>query len=164
MYEKSFIKRLINLGLNRIFLSYDFILALIVFFIIGVCTNWSINNETGQNILSVFLQISATFFSIILAGLAIIISFTDNTFISYWKKIGEFDNLMTLFQYNLFLPLFILLFSFFLKFVYYNPFGMILLIGIFVYMIFSLMLLVQFVIRYGLQKAELIEIIQSKKE
>jgi hypothetical protein len=164
MYEKSFIKRLSNLGFNKIFLSYDFIIAVISFFLIGIHTKWSIDYDLGQTILSIFLQISAIIFSLIIAGLAIIISFTDNTFILFWRKIGEFDNLMTIFQYNLYLPLIILLASFVLEFFYYSSLGMIVLISVFIYMIFSLMQLVQFVIRYGMQKADLIEILQSKKE
>jgi len=99
-----------------------------------------------------------------IAGLAIIISFTDNTFILYWRKIKEFDNLMTIFQYNLYLPLIILLASFILEFFCYSSLGMIALISLFIYMIFSLMQLVQFIIRFGMQKADLIEILQSKEE
>jgi|EPASupsiteSAE347_1022098.scaffolds.fasta_scaffold00097_40 hypothetical protein len=164
MYEKSFIKRIRNLGVNKVFLSYDFIIGLISFFLIGIYTNWSIDYCIGQNILSIFLQISATIFSLTIAGLAIIISFTDNTFILYWRKIKEFDNLMTIFQYNLYLPLIILLASFILEFFCYSSLGMIALISLFIYMIFSLMQLVQFIIRFGMQKADLIEILQSKEE
>jgi 3'-phosphoadenosine 5'-phosphosulfate sulfotransferase len=42
---------------------------------------------------------------------------TDKEFVYTWKKIGEFDNMITLFQYNLYTPLIILLFSIFLRFI-----------------------------------------------
>jgi len=157
MYEKNFFKRLKNLGLSRLIISWDTGAMIVSFLIVGYFTNWSIGYEKSKDILNVFLTISAAFYSIVLAGLAIISSFTDKDFILAWKEIGEYDNIITLFQYNLNIPLVLLLFSFVLRFLYFNAILMIFAISLFVYMIFSLFDLVQLISRYGLQRAEYLE-------
>jgi hypothetical protein len=162
MYEKSFFKRLGNFGFKKVIVSLDTLLAIIVFFIIFIISKGAIKQEFSNEILSIFIQVSASLFAIILAGLAIVTSFTDKQFVYIWKKIGEFDNMITLFQYNLFVPMFILVFSLFLKFIFYNSTAMIVLIALFVYMLLSLIDLINFICRYGLQRGEFVKQLAEK--
>ncbi len=157
MYEKSFFKRLYGFGFIKIIVSYDTIIALIAFILLLKFANDDLLKNRYQDILNIFINTSASLFAIILAGLAIITSFTDKDFLYVWKKLGEFDNIITLFQYNLFLPILILSYSLILKFTEYNYWAIIILISLFSYMIFSLLHLINFICRYGLQRGEFIQ-------
>jgi hypothetical protein len=157
MYEKGFLKRIRKLGVKRIILSWDTLIGLITFFVLYILTGGAINSESGIPLLSTLTMASASLFGIILAGLAIVTSFTDKDFVYAWKKLDEFDNMITIFQYNLFLPLIIILLSLALQIIVYNGLLMIALVSIFVYMIVSLVDLVNFVCVYGLQRGEFIK-------
>lgn len=161
MYEKSFFKRLGNFGIKKILLSFDTLVFIIIFFITYITTDGRIEVNVAKDILLSFMEISGSLFAIVLAGLAIVTSFTDKDFVYVWKKIGEFDNIITLFQYNMYVPLTVLLFSLFLRFIKYNSIGMIILISLFAYMIVSLIDLVGFVSRYGLQRGEFVKQIKE---
>ena len=127
-------------------------------------TNWNIDfTTTGKDVLDLFITVSSAFFAIVLTGLAIISSFTDKEFIKAWIEIGEYDNIITLFQYNLYVPLILLTFAFALRFIHYNSVLMIILISLFVYMILSLVDLIRFISKYALQRGDLIMALDSQK-
>ena len=158
MYKKEFFKRLKEFGIVRnIILSPDTFIALIVGFVIYIITKGNIDFSVGKDILNIFIQVSASLFGIVLAGLAIVTSFTDKDFIYVWKKIGQFDNLITLFQFNLYIPILVLLFSLLMRFIYYHSIVMIIMIAFFAYMVMSLMDLVSFISTYGLQRGEFVK-------
>lgn len=161
MYNDKFTKRLAEFGLKNIILSLDTVAGLGVAVLAYYISGGSISYQTGQEMLGLFAQISASLFGIVLAGLAIITSFTDEDFIYAWKEINEFNNLITLFQYNLYLPIITLAGSLGLKFGFYNGQIMILATGFFTYMIFSLIDIINFISKYGLQRGKFIE---NKKE
>jgi hypothetical protein len=165
MLQREFSARMKKLGLKRLIFSCDTYGAILSFFLVGYFTHWYIDFSTkAEPLLGIFITVSATFFSIILAGLAIISSFTDKEFILAWVKIGEFDNIVTLFQYNLYIPLVILVLSFTLRFLIYDSILMILLISLFVYMIISLIELVKFIASYAIQRGNFIEIQADNKK
>ena len=157
MLEKKFTKRLKGFGIKNLLLSPDTIISFIVFIAVGFLTGWTISSETGDNFIITIVPVSAAFFSIVLAALAIVSSFTDENFILLWVRAGEFENLVTLFQWNLYLPLVITVFALFIEFVYYNSILLILLIAFFIYMVISLIDLIKFISAYALQRAEFIE-------
>jgi len=156
MCDRSFRGRFHQIGV-RILFSSDTYVALASFFIIGYLVSWNIDAEVAHPILEVFTTISATFFSIVLAGLAIVVSFTDKEFILAWKRIKEFDNILTIFQWNLYIPLLVLMISLLLRFVFYNPILMVFSVSLFIYMIYSLFELVKFITTYGLQRGDFLE-------
>jgi hypothetical protein len=137
MLERDFWRRILKFGIINLIKSPDTIIAIIVFLGIGVLTNWTICKGIGYNFIDDILPISAAFFAIILAGLAIIASFTDKDFIHAWVESGLFEDLVTLFQWNLYIPLVVTVFALFIKFVYYNSLLLILLISLFIYMVIS---------------------------
>ncbi|OYR51580.1 hypothetical protein DJ74_03615 [Halorubrum sp. Ea8] len=63
---------------------------------------------------------------------------------------------MTLFQYYLYLPLIVLIFSLTLAHVRYHGSAMIILSALFVYTILGMFSLVGFIVKYGLQRAEFV--------
>ena len=157
MKTKNFLNRIYEFGFKRVILSLDTFAGIITFFVVYIITNGKIDEIIGKEILSIFIQVSASLFAIVLAGLAIVTSFTDKEFVYVWKKIGEFDNMITLFQYNLFIPIILLILSIIGKFILYNSIFTIILISLFSYMIFSLIDLMSFICRYGLQRGEFVK-------
>jgi hypothetical protein len=161
----GFIQRLTQLGPKQLLYSYDTIIAIIFFIAIGFLTNWHIDYCTKADpLLQSFITISATFFSIILAAFALFSAFTNEKYVLAWIETKQFDKIVTIFQYNLYIPIFVLLLSLLLKYVLYLDILMIATISIFVYMIFSLLDLVGFIGKYILQKGEFLEITNSLSE
>ncbi|MFC7057982.1 hypothetical protein [Halovenus salina] len=154
-YEASFLKRLGKLEVSSFIKSYDTFAAVLSIPIIYIITDGGITRETGADLLLNFSVVSASLFAIILTGLTIITSFTDKTFLYTWQKVGEFENLVTYFQYNLILPIILNLLSLIL-YIEYQEEVMILLTGFFVYLLFSLYHLIALVCRYALQRGEFI--------
>ena len=155
-YEPKFSTRLSSLGASALIKSLDTIIGIIVFFSLLYLFDGSFPTEDGVEMLSVFISVSSALFAIILTGLAIVLSFTDEAFVYAWKEIDGFDDMVTVFQFNLYLPLAVLCFSLILKFIEYNGLAMIFLIAFFAYMIVSLVDLVNFISKYGLQRGEFI--------
>ncbi|WP_276254781.1 hypothetical protein [Halomontanus rarus] len=156
MYESNLFKRLWELGLRSFILSYDFIAAVITFAVIYSYTGGGFPSENASPILTSFTSVSAGLFAIVLTGFTIITSFTDRMFLYAWKKVGEFENIVTTFQYNLILPVLVLLGALALQ-IQYHELGMLLLITLFVYMLFSLLDLVGLISRYALQRGEFVK-------
>jgi cell shape-determining protein MreC len=72
------------------------------------------------------------------------------------EDVGEFENIVTTFQYNLALPVVVLLFTLVMM-VVYHPLAMLVLIALFVYMLFALLDLVNLISRYALQRGEFVK-------
>lgn len=156
--EISFTKRIKKFGIRRLLISWDTLGFVIAFTSLAIYTNWSINfNPTGKDILDMFVTVSSTFFAIILTGLAIIASLTDKEYIKAWMKIGEFDNIVTTFQYDLIVTLVLLTIAFVLRFIFYDSGAMIFLISLFVYFILALIDLVMLISHYAILRGNLIE-------
>lgn len=155
--KSNFILRLKKFGWRSIVLSPDFIVFIITISALYFYNpNFTLISEI--ELLDSFISTSATFFTIVLAGFAIITTFTDKVFIYAWIKINEYDNLITIFQINLLISLIVLSISYLLRFVYFSPPFFILLIGLFAYMVISLMLLVFFISNYSIQRGRLIQL------
>lgn len=156
MMERSFIKRVKKL---KLLFSLDTFVFVLSFIVIVYYTNWVIDFETlGKSVLDSFITVSSTFFAFILTGLTIITSFTDKDFILAWIKIGEYEKVITLFEYNLYVSMALLLIAFGLRYVHYNSIVMIFLISLFVYMIVAVLDLVKFIAIYAIQRGEFVEL------
>lgn len=156
--EKGFFKRIRKFEIGNIILSYDTIIAIVVFFLIGIYKNWQIDSIIASDMLSVIINVSAILFSIVLAGFAIISSMTDKDFLVAWVKAEGYENIITIFEYNLYIPSILLILALFLKYILYNDLIMIFTIALFTYMIFSLIDLVKFIARFALQRADFVTI------
>lgn len=156
MHDQGFLTRLRKVGPWKLIKSVDTIFAVIAFFIIYISKDGFFPQQSAAPLLQEIARISASLFAIILAGLTIITSFTDKQFIYAWKESGVFDEVMTLIEYYLYLPLIVLIFSLGLAHVRYHSLAMIFLSSLFVYTIVGMFSLTGFIVRYGLQRAEFI--------
>lgn len=164
MLERDFFKRLKAFGINDLILSPDTILSVLIFLFLGFYTNWTISPQDGTKFVEIIIPVSASFFAIVLAGLAIISSFTDKNFIYAWTKAGLFADLVTLFQWNLYVPIMVTVLALIIEFIPFNSILFIFLVALFTYMIVSLMDLIKFISTYALQRADFIEIEFQKKK
>lgn len=156
MYESNLYKRLWKLGPRSFILSYDFIAAIVTFAAIYAYTGGGLPTEDASELLTSFTTVSAGLFAIVLTGFTIITSFTDRLFLYAWQEVGEYENIVTTFQYNLILPILVLLATLSLQ-IHYHSLGMLFLIALFVYMLFALLDLVGLISRYSLQRAEFVK-------
>jgi len=155
-YEPSFFRRLWHMGPDRLILSYDTLAGVLALSGLYIYTDSGITAVAAEGILTSFAAVSATLFAIVLTGLTIITSFTDRLFLYAWQEVEEFENIITTFQYNLGLPVVVLLITLALQ-VAYHPLAMLGLIALFVYMLFSLLDLVGLISRYALQRGEFVK-------
>lgn len=155
MYRSNLIGRLREFGFRNLFLSVDTFAGILTFFLLYIYTGGNLAETIGVGIISDIAVVSSTLFAIVLTGFTIITSFTDRYFLLAWKEVGEFGGIVTLFQYNLILPVIVLIASMALL-IHYNGLAMILLLSFFIYMLFSLLDLVGFISRYALQRAEFV--------
>jgi len=158
MNEKNFFFRIKKFGIKNIIISADFIIAVCIGLLIGFFSNWDIPSKIGNDFIVIIIPVAATFFAIILTALALISSFSDKQYILAWVKAGLFDEIIILFQWNLYIPLILILIALFLKFIYYHSILLILLAALFIYLIFSLADLVRFISNYALQRADFLEV------
>lgn len=156
-YEPSLLRRLVRLGPSYFVKSYDTLALVTTVLIVYQTTGGTFPQTTAESLLGSFAMIAASLFAIVLTGLTIITSFTDKLFVLAWKEVEEYDNIITVFQYNLYLPIIVLLFSIGLRYLWYNSQAMILMIGLFSYMVFSLIGLVNLISKYALQRGEFIK-------
>lgn len=165
MYEPKFYKRLWKLGPRSLILGYDTFAGIIAFSATYILTSGGIPASEASQILMSFATVAGALFAIILTGFTVITSFTDRLYLYAWKQVGEFENIVTTFQYNLILPVIVLLLTLILQ-LWYHELGMLVLVAVFVYMLFSLIDLLGLISRYTLQRGEFIEqqIDQSKQD
>lgn len=161
MYQSSVIQRIRDFGIRNLILSYDTLIGIIAFFLLFISTGGGLDESVGESIITVIALVSATLFAIVLTGLTIITSFTDRYFLYAWTEVGEFEGIVTLFQYNLILPIVTLIASIVIS-VHYNGFFMLILAAFFIYMMFSLLDLVGFISKYALQRAEFVSQLMEK--
>jgi len=156
MSETTLVKRLRNLGIDTYLKSYDTLVGISSLIFLFYYFPEGIPESTGSQLLISFGTISASLFAIVLTGLTIITAFTDRIFLYAWKEIGEWENIVTVFQYNLILPVIVVTAAILLQ-IQYNAVGVVVLVSIFLYMIVSLLDLVHVIIRYALQRGEFVE-------
>lgn len=164
LYDASFLKRLCKFGLRNFVFAIDFYGFIITLIVTLYFTNGILPKSDILPALDIFIQVASSVFAIVLAGLAIVTSFTDESFVCAWVRYGNFEKMITLFQVNLFIPITMLVLSLFARFIYYNDFFAIFLISFFVYMLLSLIDLINFTSTYGLQRGVFVQLNQSKQK
>lgn len=147
-------------GIWRIVKNWDFLTAALFSVIVGVVGSWgctfhqalcfTIYNEPFVR-LGTHFAISLTAF--ILAGLAIIISFTDDEFLVELKELGIYSNIMFVFQFNLYLAGAAAATGILVATVFKSELAFLLFLLAFVYMLLSIAEMVDLIVQYGNQRA-----------
>lgn len=159
MANNDFIDRIRRFGWKNILLSKDMGISVIIGIAL-LLMSFSPCDTQKTELLDTIITVSAALFSIILTGLAIITTFTDTQYIKIWIEIGQYDNVITLFQFNLYLPLCVLMISFINRFfVIQSDIFLYFTVASFFYLLLSLFDLIKFISKYALQRGEFIRLI-----
>jgi hypothetical protein len=97
--KSGFFYQLKDYGINRILKSYDFLLSFTLFIILLQSYLTGSNNfkSLSNDSLTGIITIAATIFSIIIAALAIILSFSGTKFVQFLRDNGRLHNILFLF-------------------------------------------------------------------
>lgn len=159
----DFFKRFNEFGFKKIFLSYDFVAAVIIFFtILWIAKDKVWEDILIKSILSDIASASIGVTTIILAGFAIIVSFTDEGFINLLNKINVYSNIVFIFEYTTINAVICFFISILLKYLVFDKYLFWLLIFIFIYLLLSLISLITFISSYGIKRSEFVKLKNSK--
>jgi len=164
MILSRFYSRLRDYGISRILTGTDFLIALSLILLLGVIQVTTCILQISPLIggcvqfrspvfvnLGTNLAFSLTAF--ILAGLAILVSFTDKDFLADLKDWGVYENLMFVFQYNLYLALLVSVFGILSQAYGFGTYGFYLFAFLFIYMVLSIADMIDLIVTIGNQKA-----------
>lgn len=160
MVLKQFREGINEYGLVRLFTEWDFLLSLffvsvIVSFRYLACP-WVLKNcfsLYNPDFVSLATKFAISLTAFILAGLAVIISFTDRQFLVQLKKLEIYANIMFVFQFNLYLSGLTALVGILVSSVYNSELAFVLFLFFFIYLMLSLAAMVDLIVQYGIQKA-----------
>jgi len=153
MNDRSFLGRMKTFGRWRLIKSKDFIATILIFLVLSLVDR-NIILSMNKEFLQISWQFSTALLSVILAGFAIIIAFTDKDFIKFMKEAKAFDNILFLFEWNIYVTILVVILG-----VLISSFNsMIILYPVylfaFIYMFFSILCLISFITFYGIKKGE----------
>lgn len=164
MILSRFYSRLREYGIRRILTGTDFLLALSLILLLGVIqvatcilqitpfVGGCVQFQSPEFVdLGTKLAFSLTAF--ILAGLAILVSFTDKEFLADLKDWGVYENLMFIFQYNLYLALLVSVIGILSQAYGWGTYGFYLFAFLFTYMVLSIADMIDLIVTIGNQKA-----------
>lgn len=94
--KAGFLYQLKDYGLARIIKSFDFIVAFVVFIILfqGYLSQAETFKKLSDDGLTNVITIASTIFSIIIASIAIILSFSGSQFVAFIRKSKAFRNIL----------------------------------------------------------------------
>lgn len=160
MALKYFQKGLKKYGVIRLLTERDLLLSAgvviaIVLYRFGVCT-WlsrACFSLYRHGFITFATQMAISLTAFILAGLAIIISFTNREFLIQLKELDIYTNILFVFQFNLYLTGLTALAGILASTIIRTEIAFLVFLFLFLYMIFSLTEMVDIVVEYGAQKA-----------
>lgn len=153
-------------GYERVIKSPDFLLSLCItgvayFISISDCSAKPFLTDCSSQSALVFIQIStkilAPITSVVVTGLAILVSFTDKEFLSELSNINVFNNIVFIFEHTIFLALFTLLLGVYLSGYYEVSFFYYIFLFFFLYTMFSVTYLIEMLVELSINKSNWVE-------
>lgn len=111
---RRYLQHLFNYGVIRVINSGDFVLSLSIVALLLAVSTASCDTATeflkctrfiNSNFISAATVALAPITSVIITGLAILVSFTSREFLSELEDLGVFDNLVFVFEHTVFLSI-----------------------------------------------------------
>lgn len=107
----------------------------------------------NRDFISQATTFSISLTSLILIGLSILVAFTNREFLSELKNLGIYENIMFVFEYTFYLTAFTSIFGIVITSYSLGVVWFYLFLLLFIYMVFSVLSLIQLVVEFGNQKA-----------
>ena len=99
--ETNFLPMCKKYGLKRIIRSPDFRIAFVAAIIFSlVCGTLRVSEEMIVDISIILVTVSAALLAVVIAGLAIVVSISDDNFVKLLKKMNIYDNILFVFWYS----------------------------------------------------------------
>ena len=142
-----------NYGIWRIIWDKDFILSVIISISLV-----SIHYATGIEVIndkfvSESVQLAVSLLAFIIAGLALLVSFSDEEFLALLKDLEIYDNILFVFQYNIYIAILVSVTGIIYE-SYSVPRGLFFVyLFAFIYMILSVVMMIDLIVSFGDKKA-----------
>lgn len=160
MFVSQFWRGLRNYGPKRLFVSPDFVVSIIIWLSLVLakpyaCSRFNIFciEIVNEQFLQLSTQFAISLTAFILAGLSILISFTNRDFLTTLRQLGIYERIMFIFQYNLYLTGCTALIGILVNSYGASKTGFFVFLFFFIYMIFSIFEMIDLIVSYGRQKA-----------
>jgi hypothetical protein len=99
--DTKFLPMLKNYGVSRIINSLDLRLSLIASIVLAfICWELELSKVMILDISIIFVTVSAAMLAVIIAGLAIVVSVSDDKFVKLLKDNNVYDNILFVFWYS----------------------------------------------------------------
>ncbi|MDP2967497.1 MAG: hypothetical protein Q8N87_03770 [bacterium] len=155
--KTTFFYQLKSYGLKKFLISFDFIIAIITLMVMLIDSYLSLDIFSGGNsnyVIAIF-AVASTLFAIVLAALAIILSFSNSEFMSFLRQNNKLSSLLFLFWIgNVAYLVVIILSTVYLvvnleKYVFIQKYLYPFIVAIFIYGVINTFYLLETVIRFG---------------
>ncbi len=174
--ETKFIRMCKKYGLKRIFNSLDLRISLIVAIAFALVSgSFELSKAMILDVSIIFITVSAAMLAVIIAGLAIVVSVSDDKFVKLLKDRNIYDNILFSFWYSAIIAGFSIIsttasyvsvkipcFDRLSQYCIYNNIIYTILIGVSVFFTFyallSVIMLVSTTMRWGLYRGEIIQL------
>ena len=103
MHSDGFVNRLQTYGIKRLVKSYDFILSILFITVIIVIDVPFVSSFDRAEFVASATSIASRLIAVILAGVAIVVSFSDRKFLKLLKEEKVYRNLVFTFEYTVIL-------------------------------------------------------------
>ena len=123
MKMSNLFTRLKNFGIKRIVCYYDFIISLVLLFLVIILIRDEVlSSEIRNQMLDIAISVSITLATLILAGFSLIVSFIDVNFIKFLKKAGIYENMLFNFEFVIYVAFITFILATFTKIIYFNKY------------------------------------------
>ena len=161
MFLKQFRIGLQEYGYLRLAKSPDFLIAffgtvIIHFAAVPFCqfAGFDCSDAQVAEFIELGTQMTISLTAFILAGLAVLISFTDREFLLKLEELGIYTNIMFVFQYNLYLAGLTSVIGILIQTFTTSTLSKTIFLFLFTYTVFSIAAMVDLIVRYGKQKGK----------
>jgi len=154
MVTRRTIRRIKKYGIRRIFLSHYLLVPAIAALVLAIVCPDVFSQEDMGEFISAATGVSQSLIAVTLSGLAILVSFSDRDFLSYFRKNGGFDELLFIFEYTVLISLITSLSGVILQAISYGETVFFIFLFLFIHLLLSVSALVSTVLRFAESKSD----------
>ena len=154
MVTKRSLNRLQKYGISRLILSVEVIIPIIIILILLYIIGISPTEEQMNSFVEGGTNVSISLIAIIIAGISIIVSFSDQQFLSFLQENDIYDRVLFIFEYTAYIAILSSILGITIQTIGYTPLMFYLFTFIFTHLLIATIRLISIVITYGKKKGE----------
>lgn len=153
MVSKQTWKRVSKYGVKEIVCSLYLWIPIIITGATWLLFSYTFSMLGMRNFVHAATGTSQSLIAVTLSGLAILVSFSDRDFLTYFTEYGGFDELLLIFEYTVLLSIWVTLFGVFLQSVAFEEWLFYVFLFIFLHLLASIAALVETILRFAKSKS-----------